>query len=239
MIQGGRSGVARYVIELAKQLVAHDQVDLRIQGLAHEQSLLPQSKGGFVGLPACFQRGAVDALRCMLHAPARPGAILHVPSYRRVPWIHNGPVVTTIHDLAPLHMKNKYGWARYHFIKDIVPVGVRRCDHIITVTEHTRQDVITHFGIEPSRISVAPCGLITSVFVPVTLSVHCIAAKRSGPIYKRVLCSTPRASNIPAKDIWPSLMPGRTGVTRHHSWFLPVLRVNAVTRFSLMPNSAG
>ena len=147
MIQGGRSGVARYVIELAKQLNAHEHVDLRIQGLRHEQSLLPRSNGGFSAVPSLFQRGAADALRCMFNAPARPGAILHVPSYRRVPWLHKGPVVTTIHDLAPLHMKNKYGWARYHFIKDVVPVGVRRCDHIITVTEHTRQDVISHFGI--------------------------------------------------------------------------------------------
>ena len=103
MISG--RGVARYVIELAKQLNAHEHVDLRIQGLRHEQSLLPHSNGGFSAVPSLFQRGAADALRCMFNAPARSGAILHVPSYRRVPWLHKRPVVTTIHDLAPLHTR--------------------------------------------------------------------------------------------------------------------------------------
>ena len=181
MIQGGRSGVARYIIELAKQFIGDERIDLRIHGLHHERHLLPRSNGGFARVPSVFQRGAADALRCMLNAPVRRGALLHIPSYRRVPWLHRGPVVATVHDLAPLHMKDKYGWARYHFIKDLVPVGLRRCQHIITVTEHTRQDVIRHFNMHPERVSVAQCGLDHQRFHPGESSEALLRCRRHWP----------------------------------------------------------
>ena len=94
--------------------------------------------------------------------------LLHVPSYRRVPLLRTTRrLVATVHDLAPLHLPEKYGVARYHFIRDVVPhIMLRRCDHLLTVTEHTRQDLITSFGIDAERITVTQPGIDHSRFNP-------------------------------------------------------------------------
>lgn len=77
----------------------------------------------------------------------------------QIPLIRGVPTVATIMDLIPvLHpewikqdLKRLKNW--------IFATSIHRADHIITVSEHSKQDMVQHLGIEPERISVTPLGV--------------------------------------------------------------------------------
>ena len=157
MIQGGRGGIYRYVIELARRLAAMPGIALSLDCVRGDEHLL----GGLALRPVSrwARAGACDLARVQLATRAPAGGVLHAPSYRRVPWRAGGACVATVHDLAPLHMPEKYGFLRHQFLKRLVPVALRRCDRILTVTEHTKADLVDAFAIDPQRIVVTPNGI--------------------------------------------------------------------------------
>ncbi len=157
MVQGGRGGIYRYVIELARRLAAMPDIDLSLDCVRGEEHLFDGLR--LIPAPRWARSGAFDLARVQLATRAPAGGVLHAPSYRRVPWRAGGACVATVHDLAPLHMPEKYGFLRHQFLKRVVPVGLRRCDRILTVTEHTKADLVQAFAIDPQRIVVTPNGI--------------------------------------------------------------------------------
>lgn len=79
------------------------------------------------------------------------------------------PVVATVMDLIPfLHpewvssgLRKVKNWL---FKQSILSAG-----HIITISEHSRQDLINHFNLEPKRISVTPLGVDAQYFTTISL----------------------------------------------------------------------
>jgi len=152
MIQSGYGGVGRYVMELAPRLDRMPELDLETLLLEKESDLLDVSKRR--SAPAWDKGAFVDLLATQsLVRPPQEG-IIFSPSYRRVPlaWAHR--TVVTVHDLAPLHMPEKYGIPRYQFLKRFVPQTLRRAAKLIAVTEHTKRDLVEQLGLEPSSIEV-------------------------------------------------------------------------------------
>lgn len=78
--------------------------------------------------------------------------LLHSPG-QGIPLCFRGKKILTIHDLSPLlypgqkELTSRLIWNLW------VPQMARACDHIITVSNHTRRDVITLLGIEEKRIT--------------------------------------------------------------------------------------
>ncbi|KPX49296.1 Glycosyl transferase, group 1 [Pseudomonas syringae pv. helianthi] len=76
-----------------------------------------------------------------------------------IPRIKGVPVVATIMDMIPvLHpewikqdLKRLKSW--------LFTTSIERADHIITISEYSKQDMIRHLGIAPERISVTPLGV--------------------------------------------------------------------------------
>jgi len=76
-----------------------------------------------------------------------------------IPLIRGVPTVATIMDLIPLlhpewikqDLKSLKSW--------LFATSIRRADHIITISEYSKQDMVQHLGIEPERISVTPLGV--------------------------------------------------------------------------------
>ena len=71
------------------------------------------------------------------------------------------PTVYTVYDLIPLRLEEHYLkkaplWMQrgYRHVCDLL----RRADHLITISQHSRQDIIDLLGVEPERISVAHAG---------------------------------------------------------------------------------
>lgn len=78
--------------------------------------------------------------------------ILHSPG-QGIPFLYPGKCILTVHDLSPMiypqtkELKSRLIWT------SLVPLMIRRCDHIITVSENTRQDVIDLVGIEENKVT--------------------------------------------------------------------------------------
>lgn len=63
------------------------------------------------------------------------------------------PTVVTVHDLSVLlhpqwHPADRVAWYERHFER-----GLARCDHVLAVSEFTRQELIHHLGIPPDQVT--------------------------------------------------------------------------------------
>ena len=102
------------------------------------------------------------ALRAQLRR-ARPDVVLHL-----MPDAVLGlgrPQVATIHDLFPLHFPKEYPRLRYYF-RYWVPLVLRACRAVVTISEASRRDIVRHYGIAPEKIHVALCGYDRRRFTP-------------------------------------------------------------------------
>jgi glycosyltransferase involved in cell wall biosynthesis len=63
------------------------------------------------------------------------------------------PQILTVLDVTPLHFPKEYPLQRY-YLRYFVSKLLRKSAGIIAITENTKQDIITAYGIKPERISV-------------------------------------------------------------------------------------
>jgi glycosyltransferase involved in cell wall biosynthesis len=177
VLQGGRTGVASYVVNLLQTL---QEVDTQNS----YDLLLPNADQKLIrdGFPRFHKTIISDALskpvpNILWHNLALPGLarreaydLVHIPSYRRLPFIKGTKVVATVHDLATLHMDNKYDAARMFFNRRIVPSLIRRADHVITVSHFTAADLVNLIGYPKERISVIYSGINRQAYQPLPLA---------------------------------------------------------------------
>lgn len=78
--------------------------------------------------------------------------ILHSPG-QGIPLLYNDPAILTIHDLSPMLYPNTKEWVSRIIWTSIVPLMVKRCRRIITVSNNTRNDVINLLGVDESRVT--------------------------------------------------------------------------------------
>lgn len=172
MIQGGRSGVGRYVIALAEALVReHPSVALHVAGLDADRNLFPWlADSSWITIPANMAGGVGNLLwhQVALDSIIRENRIelVHIPSYRRMMWKCRVPQVATIHDCAPFVLREKYDFARGFFGRMVVPRIARRVDRVIAVSETTGRDVVRWMKVPESRVTVIPNGIDHAMFHP-------------------------------------------------------------------------
>jgi glycosyltransferase involved in cell wall biosynthesis len=188
VLQGGKSGVASYIVNLLAALQEEDRqntYDILIP--EDEKQLVSVKNPNFrmTGIPRSQSNPVPNILWHNLALPGRCRQekydLVHIPSYRRIPWIKGAPVVATVHDLATLRISGKYDAARMFYNRRIVPSLIRRADRVITVSEFTRNEVIELVGYPPERITVIYHGLNHAVYKPVSRE-EC--AERLGAKYK-------------------------------------------------------
>ena len=170
MIQGGRSGVGRYVIALSEALV-HEQaaVDLCVAGLDADRELFPWLHDDqWLAIPAAMAGGAANLWWHQVHLngllASRHIDLVHIPSYRRMLWRCSRPQVATIHDCAPFILREKYDWARGIFGRVVVPALARRVARVIAVSETTAKDVVRFMRVPAERVTVVPNGIDHQMF---------------------------------------------------------------------------
>ena len=84
----------------------------------------------------------------------RPVDILHV-QYTAPP-LAPCPVVATVHDLSFEHLPETFTRRSWMQLRVTVRQTARRAAHVITISEHSRQDIAKTYGIAPERITVTP-----------------------------------------------------------------------------------
>ena len=94
-----------------------------------------------------FEQVGVPCAAQHLHAD-----LLHVP-YAAPPLRASVPVVTTIHDIIWWLLPEYRGSRAARAYFRLIPPAARLAAHILADSEHSRRDIITHFGIAPERVS--------------------------------------------------------------------------------------
>ncbi len=172
MIQGGRSGVARYVISLVDAILrGQPGIELHVAGLDADRSLFPAlDDGRWVSIPSNAAGGASNLVwhQTGLGRIVRNTRfdLVHIPSYRRMLFRCPVPQVATIHDCAPFVLREKYDFARGFFGRGVVPVIARRMDRIIAVSETTGRDIVKWMKVPEERVRVVPNGIDHRMFRP-------------------------------------------------------------------------
>jgi alpha-1,3-rhamnosyl/mannosyltransferase len=89
--------------------------------------------------------------------------IFHAPDHH-IPRIAGVPTVSSVMDVIPmLHpewIKNDLRTLKSWLFN----AAIRQSDHIITISEFSKQDMIEHLGLSPDRVSVTPLGVEPAYF---------------------------------------------------------------------------
>ena len=159
-------GIAHYTEQLGRGLV---KAGLDVSNYAFARPVARSGqrlrfsapiRGGFALLGAA---GIASGGAARLFAP--PVDVFHSTDFKVVP--ARCPVVATIWDAIPLVHPE---WIPPRS-RGLVPRAIRRvahfADRIICATEHAAGDIVAHFGIAASRISIVPWGVPAEWLEPI------------------------------------------------------------------------
>jgi len=83
--------------------------------------------------------------------------LYHEPNY--LPFAFDGPTVITVHDLSFVRYPETHPADRVRIMDKRLPPALERAAHIVADSEYTRQEVIAHYGVAPSRITTTLLGV--------------------------------------------------------------------------------
>jgi glycosyltransferase involved in cell wall biosynthesis len=171
MIQGGLSGVGRYVVELANRMRTYDTLELHVAGFDSDRHLFPEFQDArWISIPDSSKSGVKNIVWHQVKLPgllkSKGFDLLHIPSYRRIVACPGIPQLVTIHDCAPFRLRDKYGALRGLFGRQLSPWLARRCEAVISVSHFTKQDLIDFFKLPADKIEVIHNGLSHGLYHP-------------------------------------------------------------------------
>lgn len=110
--------------------------------------------------------------------------LLHVPHFnipvRRVPF----PLLVTINDVGHLAGVLPISWRYKQVAKFYYSHAAKRAAHIITISEFSKQEIISRLNVPPEKITVILCGVDTKRF-------HRVREEESKPVLNRLQISSP------------------------------------------------
>lgn len=79
--------------------------------------------------------------------------IFHSPFFHS-PKLKNTKTIITVHDLRLYRFPETYEFFRYHFLKNKVKESIKRADHIISISEFTKKEIMDLCDIPGEKITV-------------------------------------------------------------------------------------
>ena len=165
-------GIGRYVTNLARALVPLLAADERLTvihdpahrvALPHSESartipcaVAPFSLRQQWAIPRLLRSGRWtmdDGRRSTVNGPS--SLIYHSP-YVAMPYRPGAPTLLTVYDLIPLRYPEHSTTRARLLIRGMTRLALRAARHVIAISEFTRQDFITEFGLPPDRITAIP-----------------------------------------------------------------------------------
>ncbi len=64
-------------------------------------------------------------------------------------------IVTIIHDISFNFFPQFIKFSDLFFLKALIPLSLRRADRVVAVSEFTRSEIISYYGLDPKKVSVA------------------------------------------------------------------------------------
>ena len=82
-----------------------------------------------------------------------------------IPFLRDTPVVATVMDIIPF-VHPEWASGRLRGVKNFAfKKAVISAEHIITISEHSKSDIVNYFEIDESRISTVPLGVDSNFFI--------------------------------------------------------------------------
>lgn len=173
MVQRGKSGIAKYVLSLAKALIPYSREHQFSLLILEEDAPLFQFAAEAMTLVTVDERWRAPLSNILWHQSVLPFwlrangiDVLHVPSYRRMLSTAPCALVTTIHDLAQFHVPGKYDIARSVYSRIIARALCHRQDRVVAVSKCTRDDLVARFRMPRERLRVIYNGVDHDRFTP-------------------------------------------------------------------------
>ena len=163
LAHGGVDGIGSYTRELGNQLSTLGGISLVPAGF---RLMVPDNYFAGADRPVDLGRYASMAALCAVTPLTCPGEkalvgrvdLFHATDHL-IPKFSNVPVVATLMDAIPLSNPE---WVRQR----LAPVkrwlwrqAGHWADHVITISEYSKHEIVKHFGISPEKISVTPLGV--------------------------------------------------------------------------------
>jgi glycosyltransferase involved in cell wall biosynthesis len=83
-----------------------------------------------------------------------PGVeIFHATEHLLLP-LRSAPTILTVHDLVFRHLPAHHKLLNRWYLNLTMPLYCRRATHIISVSEHTKRDLVAAYGLAPTKITV-------------------------------------------------------------------------------------
>jgi glycosyltransferase involved in cell wall biosynthesis len=101
-------------------------------------------------------------------ASRRPD-LLFVPAHV-IPLGWPGKALTVVHDLAFERYPHAYSQAERAYLRLTTRWATMRCPLLITISESTKADLVSAYGVRPERIRVVPLGASTPTVAPAPVS---------------------------------------------------------------------
>lgn len=114
----------------------------------------------FYGLSTYFFAPPVDLL---LRGRAD---VMFFPNFETMPSFFQTPKVVVVHDISFLTHQNLVMPRNVYRFKRNVRRSLRQAKKVITVSEHSKKEIVDHYKIHPDKVEVVYNGVDTSVFKP-------------------------------------------------------------------------
>jgi glycosyltransferase involved in cell wall biosynthesis len=160
------AGIGRYVREMTKALVRlRPDADLRLFAAGVKRRDVPSSSFSAALRPSPLSERTYNRLWHRLRAPLPVELwtgrldLFHAADFTLPPTLPGTRTVLTVYDLAYEFYPDETmpGMARY--LSAVVPRSVRRADHVLTISEATKADLIRRYGVPTEKISIAYPGV--------------------------------------------------------------------------------
>jgi glycosyltransferase involved in cell wall biosynthesis len=153
-------GISRYCLNLLQRLLALDQDNeyLILTGLADvEDWFKPMGKVRWIRTDAALYSLKEQIVIPFLVRRERFD-LFHSPTFT-IPLTLASQGIITIHDLIPIIFPKDFGFRHRLFFRLVVRRVVSKCRKVFTVSEHSRQDIISKLQGHQERIVISPNGL--------------------------------------------------------------------------------
>ena len=150
-------GIGTYTRNLLQELHGHAN-GLEIQAIVRKQDSRAVRKFcgdvTIVDTPIYTLREQFE----IAHA-SRRSDLLHVPHFN-APLLCRRPLIVSIMDVihlsSPAYRRN---WSTLFCARPMLNAVARKADHIVTVSNYSKAEIVQALGIPESRITVIPCGV--------------------------------------------------------------------------------
>lgn len=171
---GGKSGISQYIINLLRQFSSFNS------GTNYDVVVYEDEQDIFIDDPnilhpiTCSDRIRHPITNILWHQTSLPGlcsrkkfdALFLPAANRRVPLRSPCPTIGTVHDFSSIHVEGKYDASRMFYITRVLPFLIRRLDHVITVSESSKKDILEYARVPEDRVTVIPLAADQSLYKP-------------------------------------------------------------------------